>query len=1375
MDCLFSQTVPTAALAEELSIETKLANQCDESPIYGAQVASPGILKQAAADLGICGSKQQLKLADKISFKINPGRLCLILGNPSHINSGFLKGIAGVGEKNLHKKTGKNCIRYTNYVKKSQLVYCGYEDVHFPCLTVKQTLDFSLRWRFPRLKASQRLEIIMKLLESFGMQHTLNTRVGDDFYSGISGGERRRLSLLEALVAGGAITCLDNATRGLDSATAGRVLDVMRSLSHKYDISFVMTLYQGSEEVYERFDDVLVLFQGKQVYFGPADGVESYFNKLGYHKTTSRQTTMEMVDLILDTELSLEQKQQTVIDKNFDLNRVPRTPAEFASAWESSTEYQNLMTAISSPDGNASGSTTFDSYKSQLEPRASSEESVGLAGLDLSPAKGPLRVYSNFCTCFRRNFTNNVRNWLFYTAQMITMIFLAICIGTLFFRLDMDTMGSFSRGSVIFFALLLFTFIAVSEVQINFGNSLVISRQACNYRFYQPWIDSFSDILAEIPFKLLEELIFLIVFYFLVGLNGDASGFFSFYLFLSITVLVVDEFYHMIARLSSTIAVATSLSGLALLWLAMYATYVVQQQQIKVWFKYWLMYTDPLMYAFESLITTQLHGKIMHCNNVIPSGNKFYDSFPFMKRICAWQGASLGNDFVRGDEYVSEAFGYKYSHVWRNLGILFGFLVGFSLIELVGIQMTIGTKKSKAMKLVKFPEGKKTEGVVPAENDPAAGRADGPANRALPDAIKEMRSENSADGNEYFAWKDLTYTLPSGKCLLHEINGSVKRGQLVALMGSSGAGKTTLLNALSGRYAQGSTTSTSISPLPARIGYVEQQEMFVEELTVFEALKVYADLHGKTSKAPSQTVEEINSLILLLSLTKYRNFQLKSLPLEQRKKVSLGIELVNRPSLLFVDEITSGLDDLSAYNIICCLRDLARNVNIAILCTVHQPSPSLITLFDNLLLLKSGGYQAYYGPISSTLNFFSHHNLRPCRKTENVVDYMIQITADESVDWSDYWKTSQESQTLQNHLGDVFQNFKQEKMQSLQSPRSQDSESPKLSYRQQFNVIFRRSYIEMRRNENYICAKLGLYVFSGLFIGFSFFQIDHSIKSLQSSMFAIFLVLCVCSPLIHQVQNRCNSSKLLYEMREFRLYHWSVLPLCQVVLEVAIAIIGATLSYLCFFFTWSVNNNSTRAGYFYLDYAIMFQLYYVTYAIGVLYFSPNELIADVYASLFFALMVVFCGAMQPFSMIPAFWKYTVYYESPFTYFLENMMTELFDDRPVICDSDEFALLMPQDGMTCGAYMKDYIKMKGGYLKSSATTIYCTYCTYASGQEFTNNLHMYFKNHWRNFGIMWAFVVGNVILMLAAYKCMLLFRSRHKPKKDVTSETVSESV
>lgn len=1336
MDTLFEKTLPTTIWTDNLTVTHQFCTHKDikNAPVYGSKVVPAGTINQAINAL--TGKKQPCDLVTKINMLVDPGKLCLVLGNPAQINSTLLREITSGTNKNNHESR----VHYSDLLSKSQLVYCSSKDLHFPFLTVRQTLDFDLSWKFPDMGSAERRKVSESLLDALGMGHTFNTKVGNELFSGISGGERRRLSLLESLIAGGSVTCLDNATRGLDSATASRVLDVLRDISRKHNSSFIMTLYQGSQEVYEKFDLVLILFQGKQVYFGPANGVESYFNKLGYRRENERQTTMELVDLILDTELPFAQKKEIIVNQEVPEDQIPRTPEQFVKAWESSAEFQQLRDSIEAQSSRC-GSRRGQSNKLP------------------SPSCSLKRGSSLLWNCMRRNFANNVRSWPFYAAQLISMVFLAICIGTLFLRLKMDTMGSFSRGSVIFFALLLFTFIAVSDVAINFGNSIVVSRQSRSYGFYQPWMDSLSDVIAQIPFKLLEELIFLIILYFLVNMNGNASGFFSFYLFLSLAMLVIDELYHLIARLSSTIAVATSVSGVALLWLAMYATYVVQQQQIKVWFKYWLMYTNPLMYAFESLITTQLHKKIMHCNNIIPSGSTFYDSIPYQHRICAWQGASIGNDYVRGDEYLQQAFGYSYSHVWRNMGILFGMLAGFTAIELVGIQFTIRAPKVSLLKFIY--QGKKDSDTEPIIEQNQATEKDDSVSVSRDYSGETMDVEKPAP-EQCFAWSKLSYFLPNGECLLHDISGYVRSGELVALMGASGAGKTTLLNALSGRYKSGCVNAANISIPKGPVGYVEQQEMFVEQLTVREALETYANLHSESLAASFKG--NIDELLDLLSLTKYSDFRLSGLPLEQRKKASLAIELVNRPTLLFVDEITSGLDDLSAYNIIRCLQNLARRVHLAILCTVHQPSPSLIRLFDRLLLLKSDGYQAYYGTITNTVSFFQHHGLRPCRKNENFVDYMIELTGDESVDWHKYWHDSKDSSDLDNELESIFGEKTQNEVTRIETNKQVNLNSKSSSrgtYWSHFHLILKRTCIEMYRNENYVLAKLGLYIFSGLFIGFSFWKVDHTIKSLQSSMFAIFLVLCVCAPLIHQIQDRCNSSKLLYETREFRLYHWSILPLSQVLVEAPFAIICASISYLCFYFTWGINNNSTRAGYFYLDYAIMFQLYYVTFSVGVLYFSPNLLISDVYSSLFFALMVVFCGAMQPFTMIPAFWKYTVYYESPFTYFLENMMTELFHDRPVVCAANEMALLLPGYAMTCGAYMKEYIHRKGGYLRDPTQFTYCTYCSYKNGQEFTNDLNMYFHNHWRNFGIMWAFVIGNIALMLIFYKGMLMFRQRNR--------------
>ncbi|GMF08504.1 unnamed protein product [Ambrosiozyma monospora] len=116
------------------------------------------------------------------------------------------------------------------------------------------------------------------------------------------------------------------------------------------------------------------------------------------------------------------------------------------------------------------------------------------------------------------------------------------------------------------------------------------------------------------------------------------------------------------------------------------------------WAKYWMAWTNPLRYAFESILTLQLHGKIMDCSNMIPSGDSYTD-IPSTSKVCAWLGASIGNDFVRGDEYLDAAFGYSFAHVWRNLGILFGFAVGFLVIEAVGVELCMGYNSTTDLSL----------------------------------------------------------------------------------------------------------------------------------------------------------------------------------------------------------------------------------------------------------------------------------------------------------------------------------------------------------------------------------------------------------------------------------------------------------------------------------------------------------------------------------------------------------------------------------------------------------------------------------------------------------------------------------------------------
>ena len=128
------------------------------------------------------------------------------------------------------------------------------------------------------------------LLRMFNIEHTKNTIVGNPFVRGISGGERKRVSIAEMMVTGAAVCSHDNSTRGLDASTALDYAKSLRVLTNIYHQTTFVSLYQASENIYSQFDKVMVIDEGRQVFFGPVKEARAYFEGLGFLEKP-RQTT----------------------------------------------------------------------------------------------------------------------------------------------------------------------------------------------------------------------------------------------------------------------------------------------------------------------------------------------------------------------------------------------------------------------------------------------------------------------------------------------------------------------------------------------------------------------------------------------------------------------------------------------------------------------------------------------------------------------------------------------------------------------------------------------------------------------------------------------------------------------------------------------------------------------------------------------------------------------------------------------------------------------------------------------------------------------------------------------------------------------------
>lgn len=232
-----------------------------------------------------------------------------------------------------------------------------------------------------------------------------------------------------------------------------------------------------------------------------------------------------------------------------------------------------------------------------------------------------------------------------------------------------------------------------------------------------------------------------------------------------------------------------------------------------------------------------------------------------------------------------------------------------------------------------------------------------------------------------FVAKNISYMFKSGYKALHNINISEEGGKLVGLMGASGSGKSTLLSVLNGSAepTEGSITINGLDIyekkdwLQGIIGFVPQDDFLIEELTVYENLFYAAQLtFGQHTK--EQSDELVIKTLKSLGLSETQDLKVgsaldKTISGGQRKRLNIGLELLRKPTILFVDEPTSGLSSRDSVNIMDLLKELALNGKMVFV-VIHQPSSDIFKMFDTMIILDIGGYPVYYGNPEQALVYF---------------------------------------------------------------------------------------------------------------------------------------------------------------------------------------------------------------------------------------------------------------------------------------------------------------------------------------------------------------------------------------------------------------------
>ncbi len=253
-------------------------------------------------------------------------------------------------------------------------------------------------------------------------------------------------------------------------------------------------------------------------------------------------------------------------------------------------------------------------------------------------------------------------------------------------------------------------------------------------------------------------------------------------------------------------------------------------------------------------------------------------------------------------------------------------------------------------------------------------------------------------------WKELSYVVKAfgkPKRVLSNCSGLVKPGEIIAILGPSGAGKTTLLNVLAGRadygtlqgsvLASGSKRDSSWKHIAA---YVEQDDILYADLTVRETLLFAAKLRLPDKMSEEEKIRRTDFVLESLGLSHIANSRIGDSDMRgisggERKRVSIAIELVSDPMIIFLDEPTSGLDSSIAVTVAENARELAKVDNKAVLLTIHQPRVRILNLFDKIILM-SQGQMVFFGTVSEALEHFKKLGF-DCPPNENPADFFMDL------------------------------------------------------------------------------------------------------------------------------------------------------------------------------------------------------------------------------------------------------------------------------------------------------------------------------------------------------------------------------------------------
>nr|XP_023870372.1 pleiotropic drug resistance protein 1-like isoform X4 [Quercus suber] len=1242
--------------------------------------------------------KKPLPILHDVSGIIKPRRMTLLLGPPSSGKTTLLLALAGKLGKEL-KSSGRvtyNGHGMEEFVPQRTSAYISQHDVHIGEMTVRETLAFSARCQGvgPRyemlaelsrrektanIKPDPDLDIYMKaaslegqetnvitdyILKILGLEVCADTMVGDEMLRGISGGQRKRLTTGEMLVGPARALFMDEISTGLDSSTTFQIVNSIRQSIHILNGTAVISLLQPAPETYDLFDDIILLSDGQIVYQGPRENVLEFFEYMGFRCPERKG----VADFLQEVTSRKDQEQYWAhTDEAYSYVSVK----EFSEAFQSFHIGRKIGDELATP---------FD--KSSSHPAALTTKKYGVNKKEL------------FKACISRELLLMKRNSFVYFFKMFQLISTAFITMTLFIRTEMhrDTVtdGGIYMGAM-FFIIIIIMFNGFSELAMTIMKLPVFYKQR-DLLFYPSWAYSLPTWILKIPITFLEVAIWVVMTYYVIGFDPNIGRFFKQFLLLLFINQMASGLFRLMAALGRNVIVANTFGSFALLAVLVLGGFVLSRDNVQKWWL-WGYWVSPMMYAQNAIAVNEFLGKSWR--HVPPNSTE-----------------PLGVSVLKSRGVFTEAYWY-----WIGVGASIGYIFVFNFLFTLALEYLDPFGKPQAViskeALAEKNANRTGESIeLPSRGKSSSGGGNesrrSVSSRTLSARVSGINdASNKSNRGMVLPFEPLSITFDDIRYavdmpqemkvqgvledrleLLKGVSGTFRPGVLTALMGVSGAGKTTLLDVLAGRktggYIEGSIT---ISGHPkkqetfARIsGYCEQTDIHSPHVTVYESL-VYSAWLRLPPEADSATrkmfTEEVMELVELTSLRE----ALVGLPgvnglsTEQRKRLTIAVELVANPSIIFMDEPTSGLDARAAAIVMRTVRNTV-DTGRTVVCTIHQPSIDIFDAFDELFLLKRGGEEIYVGPLgrhsSHLIDYFEGiHGVPKIKDKYNPATWMLEVTsagqeAAFGVNFTEIYKSSElyrRNKALINEL-------------CTPPPGSKDLYFPtqySQSFFSQCMACLWKQHLSYWRNPPYSAVRLLFTTFIALMFGTIFWDLGSKRRNRQDLFNAMGSI--YAAVLFIGVQNASSVQPVVaiertvfYRERAAGMY--SALPYAfgQVFIELPYifvqTVIYGIIVYAMIGFDWTVSKF-----FWYIFFMYFTFLYFTFYGMMTVAVTPNHNIAAIISSAFYAIWNLFSGFIVPRTRMPIWWRW-YYWACPVSWTLYGLIASQFGDIKDTFDSGE---------------------------------------------------------------------------------------------------------